>query len=75
MRQKEKIEWLKTHYVADFIATRERVFNELSDKQTMFCVCGKLATGLHERYCSRFNKTVDKETCKRLEYLLKQKRI
>lgn len=24
----------------------------------------------HERYCSRFNKTVDKETCKRLEYLL-----
>lgn len=39
--------------------------------QPIFCVCGKLATGLHEANCRRFNKMVDKETCKRLEYLLK----
>lgn len=70
MKQNEKVEWLKTHFFANFIATRERVFNELSDKQPIFCVCGKLATGLHEANCRRFNKMVDKETCKRLEYLL-----
>lgn len=48
MKREDKIEWLKTHFFADFTVTRERVFNELSDMQPMFCICGGLATGLHE---------------------------
>lgn len=70
MNLKDKVEWLKTHFFSDFISTRERVFNELSDKQSIFCVCGKLATGLHERSCRRFNKVVDSETVKRLNNLI-----
>lgn len=46
------------------------VFDELSDKQTMFCCCGKLATGVHERNCAKFNNKVLAETIKRLSYLL-----
>lgn len=36
----------------------------------MFCVCGKLATGLHESSCRKFNKVVDAETVKRLNHLI-----
>lgn len=70
MNLKDKIEWPKTHFFSDFILTRERVFNELSDRQSMFCMCEKLATGLHERYCKKFNKAVDSETVKRLNHLI-----
>lgn len=70
MNLKDKVEWLKTHFFSDFVLTRERVFNELSDKQSMFCVCGKLATGLHESSCRKFNKVVDAETVKRLNHLI-----
>lgn len=71
MKQKDKVEWLRTHFFADFISTRQKVFDELSDKQSMFCVCGKLATGLHENHCRKFNSLVDKETVVRLEHLIK----
>lgn len=33
------------------VSTRQKVFDELSERQTMYCCCGKLATGLHERNC------------------------
>lgn len=58
MKREDKIEWLKTHFFADFTVTRERVFNELSDMQPMFCICGGLATRLHERNCRKFQKAV-----------------
>ena len=73
MTNSEKIEWLKSHFFADFISTREKVFNDLSDRQSMFCICGKLATGLHELNCSKFRKVVDKEVLIRLSYLLPKK--
>lgn len=71
MKQKDKIKWLKTYFFADFMSVRAKVFDELSSKQTMFCVCGRLATGLHECYCRKFNSLVDKETIIRLEHLIK----
>ena len=55
------------NYYTDYMRTHTQVFLELSDKQTMFCCCGKLATGLHERTCRKFNAMVNKETLKRLE--------
>lgn len=33
------------------VFTRQKVFDELSERQTMYCCCDKLATGLHERNC------------------------
>lgn len=70
MKKHEKLEVIKSKNLDLFIKTRQQVFNELSDQQTMFCCCGKLATGLHESHCRRFNDKVDSETIKRLDFLL-----
>ena len=70
MKKYEKLEYLKNADFGLFIKTRQMVFDELSDQQTMFCCCGKLATGLHESNCIKFNNKVDTETIKRLSYLL-----
>ena len=70
MKKYEKLEYLKNANFGLFIKTRQMIFDELSDQQTMFCCCGKLATGLHESNCTKFNNKVDAETIKRLSYLL-----
>lgn len=69
MNEKERIEYLKTNHFHDWSSARQKVFDELSDKQSMFCCCGKLATGLHEASCSKFNRMVDCETASRLKGL------
>lgn len=69
----EASDWLKTHFFAQYVGLRCRVFNELSDKQPMFCVCGKLATGLHENHCAKFNRAVDIETINRMRERLPEK--
>lgn len=70
MKNCEKLAFLKDADFGLFIATRDMVYDELSEQQTMFCCCGKLATGLHDRYCKKFNNKVDEETINRLSYLL-----
>jgi len=70
MKKHEKLKVIKSKNLDLFVKTRQQVFNELSDQQTMFCCCGKLATGLHESHCRRFNDKVDSETIKRLDFLL-----
>lgn len=71
MKKSEKLEKIKEADLALFVKTRQQVFNEMSDQQTMFCCCGKLATGLHESHCKKFNDQVLSETIKRLEHLIK----
>lgn len=70
MTTTQQIALLKDKHFAAWVTTRQQVFNELSDKQGMFCMCGKLATGMHEQNCSRFNKQVDKTTLSRLKHLI-----
>lgn len=70
MNIKEKLAYLQDKHFGEWLKTRQEVSNEISDKQSMFCVCGKLATGLHESHCSKFNNTITKETLKRLTPLL-----
>ena len=70
MKKHEKLAYLKDTDLGLFVKTRQEVFNELSDQQTMFCCCGKFATGLHEMNCTKFNKKVDVETIERLSHLL-----
>ena len=33
---------------------------KVSDDHPMKCICGRLATGLHERNCSKYRKAVDR---------------
>lgn len=70
MNIEEKLAYLKKVDLELFLRIRQVVKSELSDKQTIFCCCGKLATGMHEDCCKEFNNKVDIETIKRLEYLL-----
>lgn len=73
MKKYEILELLKEADFGLFVKTRQIVFDELSDQQTMFCCCGKLATGLHESNCTKFNNKVDEEVIKRLSHLLPKK--
>lgn len=67
MNKSERIEYLKTHELLTWLSTRQKVYDEFSDSQLMFCCCGKLATGLHEQNCQKFNEKVDIETANRLK--------
>ena len=69
MKLQYKIQFLINNYWETWYETRRITEEELSNKQSIICVCGRLATGMHESYCSRFRKMVDKETVKRLDYL------
>lgn len=66
----EELEYLKDNHLGLFLKTRQQAFDELSEKQTTFCCCGRLATGLHEYNCSKFNNKVDVYTINRLRHLL-----
>lgn len=68
-RYKKKLEYLQTHRYDAWLEEFRRVETELSDKQLMFCVCGRLATGLHERLCRKFRDRVIRETAERLDHL------
>ena len=70
MKKHEKLAYLKDADFGLFVKTRQMVFDELSDRQTMFCCCGRLATGLHEDNCTKFNNKVNSETINRLSHLL-----
>lgn len=72
MKKYEKLAYLKENYFGLFLTTRQQAFNELSDQQTMFCCCGRIATSLHESRCTKFNNKVNEETIKRLSHLLPQ---
>lgn len=71
MEIKDKIDYLKDNHFVNWSKMRTKVLIELSNSQTMFCCCGKLATSLHENSCKKFNNKVDKETAKRLGGLIK----
>lgn len=73
MEIRERIEYLKTHQLSTWLSTRRKIFDELSNNQSIFCCCGKLATGLHEQNCQKFNENVDKETINRLKELSPKK--
>lgn len=73
MKEKEKIDWLKSHCYSEFASMYGKVFDDLSETQPIFCVCGKLATGLHERTCKKFKDKVEREVLRRLVHLLPKK--
>jgi len=70
MKKAEKLEVLKREHLGEFVKTRKDVFDELSNECGMFCCCGRLATGLHQTSCRKFNDWVDSETIERLSYLM-----
>lgn len=72
MKKEDKLRILRERTPVLFVRTRHQVERELSEAQSMWCICGRLATGLHESNCRRFQKLVDTKTLERLNYLLLQ---
>lgn len=70
----EKINYIQDHDFNEWLKMRRVVEDEISNKQSMFCVCGRLATGLHESMCRKFHEKISKETVKMLSYLLPVKK-
>ena len=52
----------------DWLKTRKEVEDEISNNQPFFCVCGRLATGLHESSCKKLQNKITRETLKRLKH-------
>lgn len=73
MKLAEKIEYLLENHPTEWRQAWQLNEEGLSQAQPMFCVCGRLATGLHERTCRRFQKKVDSVTAKSLQHLIVQK--
>lgn len=66
MTKQEKIAFLICKDTSLWLTTRAQVERELSDGQQLFCCCGRLATGLHEHNCRKFQDKVDSQTVKKL---------
>lgn len=66
MKKFEKIEILQDLDMGLWLKTWQEEFDKLSAEQLMICVCGRLATGLHEQNCKKFNDKVQSNTVKRL---------
>lgn len=71
MKLIEKIESLQNNHLGEWLKTRREVEDEISNKQSMLCVCRRLATGLHENMCRQFQNKVTNETVKKLKHLIK----
>jgi len=72
MKLTEKLDYLQTNHFGEWLKTRREVEAAFLDSQPMFCVCGGLATGLHERNCRKLNMAITKQTVKRMEKYLKE---
>lgn len=70
MKLTEKLSYLTANNFGEWLKTRQEVEDELSNNQSMFCVCGRLATGLHESHCKKFQDKITSVTVKRLEHLI-----
>lgn len=74
-KKTERINFLQKYAFNDWLKARQEADQEVSDEHNMFCVCGKLCTGLHERYCQRFKNKVDSRAVEKLKHLWEEKKI
>lgn len=70
MKTAAAIEFLQDNHLGKWLSARQAAEQELSDKHQLFCVCGKLATGLHMGGCRKFHKEVNNATLEKLTELL-----
>jgi len=72
MKKTEKIKFLHDNHFKKWLDTQYEVKDELSRAQSVFCICGRLATGLHETNCRKFKAKIINETLMRLDHLISQ---
>ena len=70
MRKIEKLTYIQDNHFSEWMKTRAEVLDEVSDEQSMWCVCKRLCTGLHEMNCKRFQDKVTNKTLVRMKHLI-----
>ena len=73
MKYDEKLKFLQDNHFSEWLHKRQKVEDEISNRQTMACVCGRLATGLHESNCRKFRNKVQRQAVKELSHLIPKK--
>lgn len=73
MKKYEKLAYLILNHFDLFTETFLQAFNELSEKQEVFCCCGRVTSYVHEVHCKIFQAKVEDATIKRLSHLLPKK--
>ncbi len=74
-KKSERLAFLQKYAMGDWIKARQEADEEVSREHEMFCVCGRLCTGLHESGCRRFKAKVDTRSINKLKYLWEEKPI
>lgn len=70
MKLLDKSLWLAANHYEEWKKAHKEADDEVSKDCSMFCICGRLCTGLHERTCRRFRTKVDSVAVKKLKHLL-----
>ena len=70
MKLYEKLDFLQTNHMGEWLKARREADNEVSDEHPMVCVCRRLCTGLHESSCRQFQNKVTSRAVKKLKHLL-----
>ena len=70
MKIQEKLKYLQDNHFGEWLSKRQEVADKMLDRQSMFCLCGLLAKGLHERGCRKLQNKITSETIKKLEHLI-----
>ena len=71
MKLIDKLKYLQDNHFTEWLTARREAEDEVSSKQSMVCLCGRLATGLHESHCRKFQNKVTSEAVKKLAHLIK----
>lgn len=67
---KDKMAVLVDKHFAEWHAEWQKQRDKVSDSHSLYCVCGKLATSLHEQHCRKFRAEVDRRTVSALSHLI-----
>lgn len=66
----KKLEILWQNHNEAYNKARNEAIEEMDNITPIFCVCGKLATGLHTSRCRKFNDRVDSIIINKIGHLL-----
>ena len=72
MKIQEKLEYLQTKHPSEWVKAIRESEDIVSDSLPLMCLCGRLATGLHERNCRKYRSKVIREAVKKLKHLIKK---
>lgn len=70
MKYFEKLNYIQSNHMKNWLEERSVQLDKLSDACSVYCVCGRLCTGLHESQCKKFNDLVNRNTLINLKHLI-----